>query len=341
MTDKGVAYLNDLARELTGCELEFDAVGILSKYTVSKSEMLKISDPKFIVDGFIVSGQLHMVCAKPNAGKTTILFHLAGEMASSGYQVIYVHADTSAGDAKRFHAEAEKLGITLLLPDMKIGKSMRDVVEDLKRINGSRSNLSKLVLIFDTYKKMTDVISKTANKDMLMLLRGLTAKGATIICLAHTNKYEDKNGMPIYEGTADTRSDVDNLIYLVPSKNSDGSMSVSIIPDKERAPLQKMTFNISPNREVSRAETYLDIVARKAREEQYANDQDAIERIVEAIRGGKSKQCDIIEYCHQHKIGKRRVRSCLERYCRGQDRLWRYERSAEKNSIFYYLCEKF
>ena len=46
------------------------------------------------------------------------------------------------------------------------------------------------VFIFDTLKKMTDVINKRAAKDLLATLRGLSTKGMTIILLAHTNKYK-------------------------------------------------------------------------------------------------------------------------------------------------------
>ena len=340
MTDKGVVYLDDLVDKYAsvGKPCDIDPLELLGKYIMSDEEMEKISDSEFIIDGFIVSGQLHMICAAPNAGKTTILFHLAGEMVQKGYQVIYVHADTSAGNAKEFHREAKEMGITLLLPDMKVGKSMTDVVGDLRQINSSGADLSNHVFIFDTYKKMADVISKSANKDMLILLRGLTAKGATIICLAHTNKYDDKDGMPIYEGTGDIRSDVDNLIYLIPAKNPDSSITVSVVPDKERAPLKKMTFKISPDREVTLAENYEDVLARKIREERYANDQDVIERIVEVMQKGKFKQCDIIEYCQEHKIGKRRARDCLNRYRHEPGMIWRYERSAKNNAIYYYLC---
>ena len=42
------------------------------------------------------------------------------------------------------------------------------------------------------------------------------------------------NGKPIYEGTGDLRSDVDELIYFIPEKHEDGSMTVSTDPDKTR-----------------------------------------------------------------------------------------------------------
>jgi hypothetical protein len=198
-------------------------------------------------------------------------------------------------------------------------------------------NLSGHVFIFDTLKKMTDVINKSSAKRLLRLLRSLTAKGATIILLAHTNKYKDSDGKPVYEGTGDMRSDVDELIYLIPEKNPDGSMTVSVEPDKTRALLEKMTFSISPDREVTRLDEYHDIAKRNAIKKQIENDQDVIERITEALEAKQIKQCEIIEYCGLHSISKRRVVACLKRYSRGEVQKWKEEKGFERNARFYQL----
>jgi hypothetical protein len=185
---------------------------------------------------------------------------------------------------------------------------------------------------------MCDVINKRAAKSLLGLLRSMTAKGATIILLSHTNKYKDVDGRPIYEGTGDLRSDVDELIYLIPEKQLDGSMTVSTEPDKTRAQIERMTFRISADRQVTRMEHFEDVAQRKALRKRMDVDQEAIERITEAIEANRIKQCDIIEFCAEHGVSKRKVVACLKHYAGGETPLWKFERGLERNTKFYHLA---
>jgi hypothetical protein len=188
--------------------------------------------------------------------------------------------------------------------------------------------------VFDTLKKMADVINKHSIRQLLKLLRSMTAKGATVICLAHTNKYNGVDGKPIFEGTGDIRSDIDNLIYLIPEKHPDGSMTVSVEPDKQRAALQKITFRIGADRVVTRMNEYVDIAEQQRQREQRKLDEGEIERITEAIESGKRKQCEILEHCKEHGISKRKCLSVLNRYAR---QLWTAQKGFQKNVIFYDL----
>ena len=336
MTDKGLLYLDARVpkREIVETPNPLDR---LEDFVVTQEEAEKFANPDFIIDGLIVRGQLHIIAAAPNGGKTTIFFHLAAEIVSKGFDVAYVHADISGGDAKEFVRQAYRAQIKLLLPDMKAGMSMNDVVLRLEKINNTQMDLSGQVFIFDTLKKMTDVINKSATKRLLGTLRGLTAKGATVICLAHTNKYNGKDGKPIYEGTGDVRSDADNLIYLIPDKHSDGSMTVSVEPDKQRAALEKMSFKISPEREVTRLDEYQDIAGRKQAQNQKEKDQSVIEKVADAIRAGKSKQSDIIQDCKVNGLSERQSRNVLKRYSKGIDKQWSETRGHENNSLWYEL----
>jgi hypothetical protein len=310
----------------------------MDDFTMSIEEASELSDPEFIIDGLIVAGHLIVVAAEPNGGKTTIFFSLSADMVKSGYQVIYINSDVSAGDAKEFVEIAHEKGIKLLLPDMKIGGSMEVIVSNLIAMNNAAVDLSGHVFVFDTLKKMCDVINKRAAKSLLGLLRSMTAKGATIILLSHTNKYKDVDGRPIYEGTGDLRSDVDELIYLIPEKQLDGSMTVSTEPDKTRAQIERMTFRISADRQVTRMEHFEDVAQRKALRKRMDVDQEAIERITEAIEANRIKQCDIIEFCAEHGVSKRKVVACLKHYAGGETPLWKFERGLERNTKFYHLA---
>lgn len=314
-----------------------DPLSWIEMFTMSDEEAAMIAAPEFIYAGLIVSGHLIVIAAKPNGGKTTIALKLSGDMVKAGYRVIYVNADIAGGDAKDFREKAIRHGITALFPDMKPGYSMQDVVKQLKHMNEQNTDLSTTVFVFDTLKKMADVIHKSSIKALLTLLRGLTAKGATIILLAHTNKYEDHEGKPVFEGTGDIRSDVDELIYLIPQKEPDGSMTVSVEPDKTRANIEKMTFKITPERDVIRLGEFIDVAALKKQNAQLEQDQDVIERITEALEAGKYKQCDILEHCKEHSLSKTKVTKCLKRYSAGPVRKWRAEKALQKNAWLYEL----
>jgi len=345
-TEKG----NDPADHVGDTEYESKVINLLKEnkapnplswvddYTISNEEAEMIAEPEYIIDSLIVSGHLIAVVAKPNGGKTTIFLHLSGEMVANGHEVIYVNSDISASDSKSFRAKAIRLGVKALFPDMKTGKSMDDIVSHLKELNSSDQDLQDYVFVFDTFKKMADVINKSSTKKILQLLRGLTAKGATIILLAHTNKYEDADGKPIFEGTGDLRSDIDEMLYLIPEKHTDGSMTVSVEPDKTRAAIERMTFKITKDREVHRLDEYVDVAKEKANEKRLYEDQEAIDAIKEAITAKNIKQIDILNFCKTRFISTRKAREVLKRYKTDQiKKLWIEDRGFEKNTMFYSL----
>lgn len=324
-------YLDRLKTQASKPDLSW-----VNSFMLTEEEADMISDPEWVYPNLIIQGHVIAIPAQPNGGKTTIFQWVAGQIAKD-YQVFYVNADISGADAKDMVREARENGYSLLLPDMKSGLSMNDVVEQLERMNAEGGDYSGMVWIFDTLKKMTDVINKSKAKQLFQILRGLSAKGMTVVLLAHTNKYYGDDGKPIYEGTGDLRSDVDELIYLIPVKNEDGSMTVSTDPDKVRGAFEPITFNISPDREVSLSE-YVDVATLKKAESQYEQDATVIEAITEAIRAGKCKQTEIVGHCNDAcGIGRRTVEKVLMRYLREPKRLWYRQRGFQNNTWLYSL----
>jgi archaellum biogenesis ATPase FlaH len=317
-----------------------DCMSWAEEYTFSDDDIAELRAPEWIIENILIRGHLLIVVAEPNAGKTTIFTHLADEMVAKGYRVFYVNADIAGSDAARFIEQARQGGWHAMLPDLRPGLSMADVVENLKNLNQQSEPLGDLVFIFDTLKKMTDVISKRQVKELLLLLRSLTGKGATIVALGHTNKYKDSDGKPIYEGTGDIRSDADELIYLIPQKHDDKSMTVSTEPDKVRGTFEPITFNISPNRQVTRASHYVDTAAQRKAHDRHEADLPEIEVILQTLDAGKVKQSEILEHCREHKIGKRAVLRILREYSRGTYQQWTAHRGFENNVIQYFRLER-
>ena len=337
MNNKGITFLNDLASIHCPASEKIDPLGEFMEFVVTDEELSEISSPNWVYPGLVSQGQLTVIVAVPNGGKTTIMHALSGEMVEKGFRVLYVNADISAVDAKDFITRSKQMGVEPLTPDLKIGGSMDAVVEKLRKLVSQPIDLSKVVFIFDTLKKMGNLINKASTKDLFKLLRQLTSRGATVVCLGHANKYPDQDGKPVYEGTGDVRSDCDNLIYFIPDKHADGSMTVSVVPDKTRAALECMTFSISPDRKVTRTDEYVDVIKDKEKREQRQKDEHVIEIITGGMQGGSSKQSDLIECCRNHGISDRKSRDCLKRYSRMDNQIWQYEKGAQYNAYYYRL----
>ncbi|HEX7115425.1 MAG TPA: AAA family ATPase [Steroidobacter sp.] len=306
----------------------------LERYKMTDEEAQAIADPTWIEPGLIPEGHVVAIVAKPNGGKTTIMFHLACQWAREGRSVVFVHADTNPSDAKRMLEIAHSHGLHYLTPDMKVGMSMRNVVEDLKKLADSDVDLSGQVWLFDTLKKMTNVIQKESLRQILMMMRKLSARGMTCILLAHTNKYKNQDGEYQYEGTGDLEADVDELIYFEPQENLDGSLTVSTRCTKRRAEITPTTWTIHRNRTVTRLADYVDVAAEAARKAQMDEDQPTIEAITDALSTGPKKQTEVIAHCRDMRFTEKRVRTVLRRY---SGELWKAEKLFEKNAWRYTL----
>lgn len=318
---------------------ETNGLNWTEQFTVTTEEAAKYDTPKWHYPNLIIKGHFIVIPAQPNGGKTTICMHIASELARNGLSVYYVNADVGQTDAKAMVEQADHGGFTLLLPDMKAGLSMQDVVDNLEQMNETGGDFSNVVFFFDTLKKMTDVINKSRAKELYKTLRSLSAKGMTIVLLAHTNKYADADGKPIFEGTADLRSDVDELIYFIPKRNEDGSMTVSTEPDKVRGKFNPITFDILPDRTVCQRPEYVDVARAKKEQEQREADSPAIELITQAINAGELTEAKILAHVRNSGtgIGRRNVMRILARY---QGRIWGMERAFQNNAKQYFLLER-
>jgi hypothetical protein len=258
------------------------------------------------------------ICSKANGGKTTLMVHIAGDMAKDGYRVIYINADASASDIKNYKLHAMEYGYTLINPDLTNGTADK-VIEELRFASISQSDCSKVVIILDTLKKFGDMMNKAKSKQFNSLLRALTAKGITVICLAHTNKHDDKDGKPIFEGTGDLRNDFDELIYLIPIRNPDGTITVSTLKDKTRADIRDESFVITVDREVKLLEHHIDTLAISEWQKNLADDEPVIKFILEQISPISKTATELrtIAMNTNAKYSRNRLEGVLKRYCAG------------------------
>jgi KaiC/GvpD/RAD55 family RecA-like ATPase len=334
--------LEDCADELLGEKRPHPPAALASRdpldwmeaYELSSAEAEQIADPTWIEPGLVAAGHVVAIVAKPNGGKTTIVFHLACGWADVPRTVVYVDADTNPSDAKRKLQLARKHGVRYLTPDLKIGKSMHDIVKHLEKLAASDTDLAGHVWIFDTLKKMTNVIHKDALRKVLSMLRKLSARGMTVVLLAHTNKYKNAEGEFQYEGTGDLESDVDELIYFEPTENDDRSLTVSTRCTKRRANIANMTWTIRPDRSVERLDGYVDVAAERRQREQLEEDEVVIELVRECLTAGPRKQREVVEHCAPCRITPKRVRTVLKRY---RGRFWLEAALGKDNAKEYRL----
>ena len=250
----------------------------LNEFRLTDDEVAEIKDPEWAITNIAPRGHVVAIAAPPGAGKTTILFHLAKQHTHK-FNVVYVHADTNPSDAKSYFEQAKVHDVAYLTPDMKVGKSMADVVRRLEALSNSDADLNDELGV-DTLKKMTDMIDKSRLKGLLNLTKTLKP-GMTVILLAHTNKHKDTEEIT-YLGDWRSRADVDELIYLEKMEEGE-TLVVSTRPDKVRAEVTKMTFEIDKNRKVTARDSHVDVVKAKADASRREKDEPLIEIVEQAI----------------------------------------------------------
>ena len=198
----------------------------------------------------------------------------------------------------------------------------------------------------DTLKKIAEMLDKRKVKATFSLLRSLTAKGATVICAAHTNKHRDEDGNLVYEGTGDVMSDCDDLVYLESQKGDDGSQMVSTKPsNKVRGIFNKRSWRINADRSVEALGEYQDITATIRAKTQLEQDATAIEVITQGIKAKQHLRHELESYCKDNHVGKRAFDRAIKRYCIGEadaktTPLWRNERQSKGNASYYILVNE-
>ena len=308
-----------------------------NEYVLTDEEADKIAAPEWAYPNMFIKGHVVAVISPPNGGKTTLAYFLAAAMAADGLRVFYVNADTSGGDAKAMKEYADDNGFTLLTPDLKGGgASMTDVVNKMKLEAKGSGDLSNVVWIFDTLKKMVDVINKSHAKELYKVFRALSGRGMCSVLLGHTNKHKGLDGKNVFEGTGDLRADVDELIYLESEKSADGKMIITTRPDKVRGAFEPITFEIDKDRNVSRHE-YIDVAAEAKRKERYMKDYHVIEIIREVLTDTATKQKDVLAAAMGQGAGMRVLRRVLATYAKpdAYRQCWIAERGFSNNVVMY------
>jgi len=202
---------------------------------------------KFAVDAtpllgsIALKGQFTVLYANSNAGKTLITLHLLREAILAGRieagKVFYANMDDSSSGLLVKGEIAEELGfhqMTVGYQDLTIERFKQAVREMIKS-----GEASGTLLLLDTLKKFTDVMSKTESSQFAQLMREFTAAGGTAVGLAHTNKNKDRDGNQVQTGTADIPQDAD-CTYILDNAMKGSENVVTFKNTKSRGPVPRI-----------------------------------------------------------------------------------------------------
>lgn len=265
------------------------SLDVLKSFEVTDEYVNRLGKEQWLFPNIIISGHLLVIIAIPGGGKTTILFnYVVPHMVSQGAKVFYIDADSPVSEHKRMKAFADENGFTLLNPTVNVGTGVDSLIQTLNEMANSGMDLSGLVFIFDTLKKFADLMSKNSVKSHFSLLRTLNSRGATCICLAHSNKYRDKDENLIPEGVGDVKNDVDDLVFFEREKKP-GGIDVTTIVDidkgaKTRGIFKPISFHIDENRNVTMYDTALELTERNGKTTRKATENEILDIADEILR---------------------------------------------------------
>lgn len=234
-----------------------DPAKLLESYAVGQEYADRLGKEQFLITDLLIKQHIVTIIAESGGGKTTYFYqYVAPELAKQGFKVWYIDADSPPSEHKGMKAIAVKHGFKFLNPDANQGTSTEGLLITLKDIADAEADLTDWVFIFDTLKKMADLLQKNSVKQFYALCRKLAAKGATIILLGHANKYRDKEGHLIFEGVGDVKSDSDELIIFESRPNQNGGIDVTTVVDpnkgaKVRGIFKPISFHISVERKIT------------------------------------------------------------------------------------------
>jgi len=280
-----------------------------------------------LVGDVIVTGQCSVIYAAPNTGKTLLTLRLLADSIRegrvSGSNVYYVNVDDNLTGVKEKLAFAEENGFEMLVEGHqnftapKLAGLIQATIDDRTAKNQ--------VVVLDTLKKFTDLMSKSQSSEFADLSRRFVMSGGTLIALAHTNKNPSSNGRPQYSGTNDIHSDFDCAVYLLDMgvEKDSGRRFVRFDNFKTRGGVEvASTYSYKVGDKMS----YRDLLnsvqllseedVRKVEEtRQKEADEDLICVVCDCIQVGKRDKTTLLkEVRTQAGVSRENVESILKRY---------------------------
>ena len=192
---------------------------VLDQYSLKgKSQELEaqLTELVYVLYQIALTGQSTVIFGPSNIGKTLIMLVLLIEAIQAGRinaeDVYYIDVDDSHRDLLKKLIILEALGVHIISDGYQgfIASRLPQLLDEISRNDGARGK----IIILDTLKKFLDVMSKKQAAEWGKAIRRFTAKGGTVIALAHVNKHSNNNGKHIFAGVSDIVDDCDTA-YII------------------------------------------------------------------------------------------------------------------------------
>jgi hypothetical protein len=173
----------------------------------------------FALEPLALMGQATVIFGQSNIGKSLIIQRLSAIAASQGVidpaRLCYFNADDSQAGVLDKLEYADEFGYHTIAEGHQGFSAglLQKILNDLVTSKQAKD----VIIILDTGKSFYDPMSKREGRKFGKYVRRFVINGGTVIVLAHTNKYRDSEGKPIYAGTTDIVEDFDcaYLLYEV------------------------------------------------------------------------------------------------------------------------------
>lgn len=214
-----------------------DTYSMKGRFEELEAEMVK-AEP--LLGGFIFKGQMTIIYAEPNTGKTLLMMACALEAIRSGLidptAIYYINADDNSEGACVKGRLLDDAGAHMLLPGRQ-GFEAGKLVEKMKQAV-AEGTARGTCLIIDTAKKFVNLMDKKDSSFFAQFCREYVMAGGTIVLIAHTTKTPNADGSPRYQGTTDFREDCDAVYFAQPlvPKAGGNERLIKLKRDKSRGP---------------------------------------------------------------------------------------------------------
>jgi len=174
-------------------------------------------DLKYMVEYFLVDGEITLVAAPPASGKSLTALKLADKILSENKAKATYYFDFDNGlitlKERKIDVLIKKHGIKLqyLHPKNLNNANFQNVIADL-----ITSDLCQVLIVFDTTKNFING-DRDKNRDVSKLMRmfkKLRDAGATVLLLHHTNKPSKDLEYLTYAGSSAWEEDTSNAFLL-------------------------------------------------------------------------------------------------------------------------------
>jgi hypothetical protein len=319
----------------------------LDRYSLtgSSAELEKNrQDEVFVLAEIALLGQATAIYAAPNCGKTLAVLSLLSDAISdrriNSRRMYYINADDNLAGLIEKVKIAEQFGFHMIGEGYKEFRA--ENLLDLQQVMIDTGTAAGSVVILDTTKRFTDLMSKKVVSTFTALNRRFVSQGGSVIALAHVNKKKAESGKSVYAGTSDIIDDFDcaYVIEVLDDGTESGKRVIAFENLKSRGSVEAKVFfsYMSPDC-VSGYTELLESFCRMDPEDagqavtasRIDADAPMIAIVKARIQAGSAAKKDLIAALRDQAGHSRGAASSLiERYC-GTDpatHLWTFERGA-------------